>query len=105
MALAQVCVPDSLHLAGMCLAPQFGGIRQRGGAVAARRCRHSGPVGPTPATVVLLRDWQIAFVIIIMLTLVFDAIVESGVKALLLDEPFTCVRTPRELAWTRLSAI
>lgn len=32
---------------------------------------------------------QIAFVIIIMLTLVFDAIVESGVKALLLDEPFT----------------
>jgi len=32
---------------------------------------------------------QIAFVLIIALTLVFDAIVESGIKALLLDEPFT----------------
>jgi len=32
---------------------------------------------------------QIAFVLIIALTLVFDAAVEGGVKALLLDEPFT----------------
>jgi len=32
---------------------------------------------------------QIAFVIIIVLTLVFDAFVESGIKAILLDEPFT----------------
>ena len=31
---------------------------------------------------------QIAFVAIIVLTLVFDAVIESGVKSLLLDEPF-----------------
>lgn len=32
---------------------------------------------------------QIAFVIIIAITLVFDALVEAGIKTLLLDEPFT----------------
>jgi len=32
---------------------------------------------------------QIAFVVIIALTLVFDAMVESGVKTLLLGEPFS----------------
>jgi len=32
---------------------------------------------------------QIAFVVIIVLTLTFDAVIESGVRTLLLDEPFT----------------
>ena len=36
---------------------------------------------------------QIAFIIIILLTLTFDSIAESSVRTLLLGEPFTCVAT------------
>ena len=81
MAVAQVGLPNALHLAGEAAA---GWLNTAAGAP-------TPP--PLPFPVFLTQPpnhVQIAFVIIIIITLIFDAVVESGVKTILLEEPFTC---------------